>query len=290
MRREILLAAPFAVALAGAAAAQSAAAPASETAHIAAMAREHAHDAPVANASAQEPRQEVRTDDVVYGTVGGQPARGYMAWPTATRRGEQLPAIILVHEWWGLNNNMKMMARRLAGEGYRALAIDMYGREATTAEEARTSMQQVASNPTRGAQHMREAAAFLRGRQRAPRLGVIGWCFGGGWSLQSALFMPENVDAAVMYYGRVVTDRFTLSSLDAPLLGLFGEQDRGIAVSQVREMEAVLRELGKSVEIQVYPGAAHAFANPSGSAYNAAAAEDAWTRTTGFFARHLRGS
>ena len=184
---------------------------------------------------------------------------------------------------------MKQMAQRLAGEGYRVLAVDMYnGKVATTPQEAREYMQEVVSNTGAGVSNLRSAAQYLRVRQRASRVGVVGWCFGGAWALQSALLLHDEIDATVMYYGRVVTERDRLSMLDSPLLGLFGAEDRSIPVSDVQQMEATLKELGKSVETHVYPGAGHGFANPSGQAHNAQAAEDAWRRTTAFLGQHLR--
>jgi len=261
-----------------------------DTAHLDAMSREHADHTPAANASVQEPRQAVTAEEVTYGIVAGKPARGYYVRPAAARAGERLPAILMVHEWWGLNDNIRMMARRWAGEGYQVLAVDMYGgRVAATPQEARQLMGEVMANDQIGVDHMMAAAGYVKSRRGASRTGVLGWCFGGGWALQTALFTPENVDAAVMYYGRVETGRDRLARLDAPLLGIFGAEDRGIPVDSVRAMEATLRGLGKNATIQIYPGAGHGFANPSGEAYNAAAATDAWGRATAFFARHLKG-
>jgi carboxymethylenebutenolidase len=258
-----------------------------DQAHLAAMAREHARDTPSANDAAHEPRQPVTAAEVAYGEVDGRPARGYFARPSVAPESQALPGVVMVHEWWGLNDNVRMMARRLAGEGYAVLAVDMYGRVASTPEQAREYMGEVMAHPERGAAHLAAATAYLQDARHAPRLGVVGWCFGGGWSLQAALHLPARVDAAVMYYGRVVTDRAELAALDAPLLGLFGAEDTGIPVAAVREMESTLRALGKDVTIEVYPGAGHAFANPSGQGYRAEPAEDAWRRTTAFFARHL---
>lgn len=266
--------------------ARAAAPPATAASHLDAMSREHARDTPAANDAAQAPRQEVRAEDVVYGDVEGAPARGYYARPAAESDAPR-PAILVVHEWWGLNDNVRMMVRRLAGEGYQVLAVDMYGRVASTPEEARAAMGEVVARPERGVAHLRAGSAFLRDAKRAPRMGVLGWCFGGGWSLEAALTLPERVDAAVMYYGRVVGDRERLARLDAPLLGHFGGEDQGIPLAGVRAMEATLRELGRDVSVHVYEGAGHAFANPSGQRYQAEAAERAWRRTTEFFARHL---
>jgi carboxymethylenebutenolidase len=119
---------------------------------------------------------------------------------------------------------------------------------------------------------------------------VIGWCFGGGWSLQTALEVPQGISAVVMYYGQPEKDRVRLEGLRSPLLGLFGADDKSIPPAAVRELEANLKQLGKSAEIHIYDGAGHAFANPSGTNYRPAAAEDAWRRTVAFFKQHLKGA
>ena len=151
-------------------------------------------------------------------------------------------------------------------------------------------MGEAMASPDAGVANLRAGATFLREAQRAPKLGVVGWCFGGGWSLQAALALPERVDAAVMYYGRVVTDGDRLARLDAPLLGHFGGADTGIPLDGVRAIEAALRERRRDVTVHVYEGAGHAFANPSGQSFLADAAALAWQRTTAFFARHLRAA
>lgn len=263
--------------------------PTADQAHLNAMAREHAHETPTANAAAQSPRQEVVGEEVTYATLDQQPVRGYYARPAHVAEGQRLPAVQVIHEWWGLNDNVRMMTRRLAGEGYQALAVDLYGRTATEPDQARALMGEVMQHPERATANLRAATVFLRGEHAARGLAVLGWCFGGGWTLQTALQMPEHVDAAVMFYGRVVTDRAQLGTLDVPLLGLFGAEDHGIPVEQVRAMETALRELHKEVTIQVYAGADHAFANPSGQHYQPEAAEDAWRRATAFLAQHLSG-
>lgn len=266
---------------------QAGSAPA-DRAHADAMAREHAGHTPVANGSSMEPRRAVTAGPMEY-TVEGTRVQGYEARPAGTAADAPLPGVVVVHEWWGLNDNVRMMARRLAGEGYRVLAVDMYeGQVAATPEEARALTQRVGANPARGLPHLAGAARSLEQRSGTERVGIMGWCFGGAWALQGALGLPEQWDAVVVYYGRVVTDRAQLARLDTPLLGLFGQEDRGIPVDQVRQMTSVFRDLEKDVTIQIYPGAGHAFANPSGQSYRPDVAADAWRRTTEHFARHLR--
>jgi carboxymethylenebutenolidase len=291
MRREILLMSAIPFLFAACAGQHSGAGDAPDTTrYVDAMARVHAHDAPTASAASQRaPAVAVDTQTVAYGTVDGEQVRGYLAQPASNGPGNSLPAVLLVHEWWGLNDNIRSMARQLAGEGYRVLALDMYrGRAATTPQEAQAYMREVMGDMDRGTANLMSGAAYLRQAHRTGKIGIMGWCFGGGWALGGALEMPQNVDAAVMYYGRVITSREQLAKLDAPLLGHFGAEDRGIPVDSVRAMEATLKELGKDVTIHVYPGATHAFANPSGQAYNAQAAERAWTRTLAFLAKNLK--
>jgi carboxymethylenebutenolidase len=261
--------------------------PGADDGHAAAMAREHATDSAAASpAATAAPREAVSGSDVVYGLAGGKQLGGYLALPTAERNGR--PALIVIHEWWGLNENIRSMARQLAGEGYVALAVDLYGgRVADTPKAAMALMKQAAADPEQMKQSLILANAYLL-EQGAPRTGSIGWCFGGGMSLEAGLVLGDSLAAVVMYYGRPVSDLDRLQSLEAPLLGLFGEEDSGIPVAGVRTLEANLKQLGKSARIQIYPGAGHAFANPSGSRYQAEAAQDAWARTLAFFAEHLK--
>jgi carboxymethylenebutenolidase len=249
-----------------------------------AMAREHAHDTPGPSAAVEPaPRLPVEGAELEY--LPG--VRGYLAQPT---EGDPVAGLIVIHEWWGLNDNIRAMTRRLAGEGYVALAVDLYGgRSATDPAGARALMEAANADEPAAIRNLTGAAQALT--QRGLRkLGVIGWCFGGGWALKTGLDPSIPIDAVVMYYGHPVLDRARLSNLRAPLLGLFGADDTGIPIADVRTMEATLRELGKNVTIQVYDGAGHAFANPSGGRYVAAAAEDSWRRTTEHFATHLRAT
>ncbi|HYE96165.1 MAG TPA: dienelactone hydrolase family protein [Rubricoccaceae bacterium] len=257
--------------------------------HVDRMAEEHEHDAPTGSpAVAGADSLDVTAAEVVYDTLGGHPVTGYLARPSSADPATPLPGLIVIHEWWGLNDHIRAMTRRLANEGYAALAIDLYGGQtADTPDAARTLMERTLPQGEALMGSVASALAFLRLQQRAPRVGVIGWCFGGGWALETALSHPGQVDAAVMYYGRVVTDGDRLAMLDAPLLGHFGEADQGIPVADVRQMEQRLRDLRKPAEIHVYEGADHAFANPSGGNYHEDAAEASWRRTVAFLSTHL---
>jgi carboxymethylenebutenolidase len=251
-----------------------------------AMAAEHQGDRPVASAAAQaEPRAPVETAEVDYGSVAGKTLHGFLARPKGAGPG---PGIVVIHEWWGLNDNIRSMAKQLAGEGYTALAVDLYGGQVASDPQAAMALMQSADG-RRGEllDNLRAAHRFLAARQHVTRSGVIGWCFGGGWALQDALAQGKGLDAAVMYYGRVETDPAALAPLGAPLLGLFAGRDRSIPPDQVQRFQQALAKLGKPAEIHVYDEADHAFANPSGTRYDPGAAHDAWQRTLAFLGRTL---
>jgi len=255
--------------------------------YLAAMAAMHHGDAPTPSPGAVEkPVQPVSGTEVVYATVGGKPVKGYLTRPVSAKG--PLPGIIVIHEWWGLNDNIRRTADRLAGEGYEALAVDLYnGQSAANPDDAKKYMMGVMNDPDSAKDNLKQAYAYLHDHEKAAKMGVIGWCFGGGWSLQTALLFPDKLDAAVMYYGRPVTDVAQLSALKMPLIGFFGELDQGITVADVDAFQKALQQAKVNAEIHEYPNAGHAFANPSGSGYQAAAAEDSWQRTVKFLKDHL---
>ncbi len=252
------------------------------------MEHEHGADTTAASpATSFEPAQPVVGREVVYAALGGTTVSGYTARPK--KSSGRLPGLIVIQEWWGLNDNIRAMARRYAGEGYVVLAVDLYeGKSAATPGEASALMQAAMKDPARLTENLKQAYDHLKQQAHADRVGVVGWCFGGGWSLETALALGKKLDAAVMYYGRVKSDPKELEPLSAPLLGHFGALDQGIPVDGVRQFEAALKQLGKRAEIHVYEGADHAFANPTGGRYQEEAATAAWARTREFFARHLK--
>ncbi len=251
-----------------------------------AMSREHAGDSTQPSEAARiEPAQSVDSETLAYADVNDELVYGYLAYPSGVT--EPLPAIVMIHEWWGLNDNIRAMANRLAAEGYMVLAVDLYGGEtASSAGAARVKMLQVVENPGSARENLRQAVDFLK-IAGAPGIASLGWCFGGGWSLNTAMLFPGKLDATVIYYGQVTADDDKLAAIDAPLLGLFGAVDRGITVESVNAFEAALQRLRKEYEIHIYPGVGHAFANPTGTNYNREVAEDAWRRTLEFLAENL---
>jgi carboxymethylenebutenolidase len=247
----------------------------------------HAHDTPLATpAATTRPMAEVTGRTISYGHVGGVPVQGYLVRPQKTRG--RLPGLIVIHEWWGLNDNVRGEAARLAAEGYVVLAVDLYaGKLATQPPEAMKLSQQLTANPGPAEENLRAAYAYLDNVEKAPRIGTIGWCLGGRWSLRTALLLPDQVDATVIYYGTLKADEAELARLHMPILGLFGSRDPVVPAPTVMAFEATMKRLGKDVDIHVYEGAAHAFANPSGTTYEPIAAEDAWRLTTAFLKEHL---
>jgi carboxymethylenebutenolidase len=252
------------------------------------MREQHDGDTPSATGMTDGADAEgVVTETVPYATIDGEAVTGYLARPEGAETG--LPGVIVIQEWWGLNENVEAMARRLAAEGYAALAVDLYGGQvATTPDSAMALMREAMNREDQLTDNVRQAYAFLADRIGAPRVGSIGWCFGGMWSLRTALALPDQLDAAVVYYGRPVTEADRLATLSMPILALFGEADDSIPADTVAAFEDALMAADVEYTLVVYPGAEHAFANPSGQAYDAEAAEAAWARTTAFLAEHLR--
>ncbi len=211
--------------------------------------------------------------------------RAYLSLPEHAKA--PLPAVVVIHEWWGLDAHIKHWTDRLAADGYAALAVDLYGgKVATDRDQAMALMKTVDEAAAR--KTLTAAHAFLRDDPRvgARKRGVIGWCFGGGWSLQQAIMQPD-LDAAVIYYGRLVTDPAPLQQIHAQLLGVFGNKDGGIPPAAVDEFVAALKQAGKSIELHQYD-AEHAFANPSNPKYDAKASADAWAHVRAFFERTLK--
>jgi carboxymethylenebutenolidase len=252
------------------------------------MHQEHQHETPAASGATEgEPRVPVITEEVVYATFDGVGVKGYLARPKEAAG--PLPGLIVIQEWWGLNDNVRAMTRRFAGEGYVALAVDLYeGKLGAVADEARALMEKALGDFPRLMSHLAQARSYLATEAKAPRIGSVGWCFGGAMSLQGAIALGDDLDAAVVYYGRTVSDPAELAKISAPLLGLFGGADTGIPLDGVRAMEAELAKLGKPATVVVYDGAGHGFANPSGQSFDPAAADAAWQRAIAFLAEHLR--
>jgi carboxymethylenebutenolidase len=195
----------------------------------------------------------------------------------------------VIHEWWGLNDWIKEQASKLADQGYDALAIDLYrGKVATTPELAHELMRGVPED--RAKRDLHAAFEFLKSQPnvKKDRTAAIGWCMGGGYSLDVALQEP-TLTADVINYGRLATDSGSLRKIDAAILGNFGGQDEGIPPADVNKFAQTLKQMGKTVDVKIYPDAGHGFENPNNrTGYRPQDADDAWTRTVNFLATTLK--
>ncbi|MBX2796387.1 MAG: dienelactone hydrolase family protein [Myxococcales bacterium] len=199
-----------------------------------------------------------------------------------------VPGVVVIHEWWGLNGHIKHWADRLASAGYAAVAVDLYdGAVATDHKQAMAAMEKV--DEATAIDKLKAAHAYLVSdpRIQAPKTASVGWCFGGGYSLRLAMAEPE-LDASVVYYGRLVDEDAQLQSIAAPMLGIFGSEDAGIPVDTVKAFETRMQGLGKPFTVHLYD-AGHAFANPSSGRYHSESANDAWAKVHAFLAEHLAG-
>jgi carboxymethylenebutenolidase len=199
------------------------------------------------------------------------------------------PGLIVIHEYWGLNDWVKEQASKLSDEGYVALAVDLYrGKVATTPDEGHELMRGVPED--RAKRDLHAAFEFLKSQSNVmkDRIGSIGWCMGGGYSLDVALQEP-TLAADVINYGHLATDSESIKKINAAILGIFGGQDRGITPDDVKKFEQALKQAGKKVEIVIYPDAGHAFENPNNkTGYKPNDAADAWRRTVKFLADTLK--
>jgi carboxymethylenebutenolidase len=222
-----------------------------------------------------------KLSQVTVKTASGGTGMGVVAMPATT----PAPAVLLIHEWWGLNDSIKTMAAEFAKQGYIALAVDLYGgKVATTREEAQALVRSL--DAEKATAELVAWVNWLRQHEKSTgKVGTVGWCFGGGWSLNASLAAP--VDATVIYYGDVKKTADQLKSLQGPVLGHFATQDKWINAAMVSGFEKAMAAAGKTDLTVYWYEADHAFANPSGARYDAEDAQLAWSRTLAFFQQHL---
>jgi carboxymethylenebutenolidase len=233
-------------------------------------------------------------DNVIY----YENTSGYLVYPEVNSSQEnnsrqKLPAVVMIHEWWGLNDNMKNMADELAKEGYIVLAVDLYnGKVADTPDAAMKLVNTARSNQNESTSNLLAAVNYLKTQNNVDKTKIasLGWCFGGGQSLQLALNTnPQNpLAATVLYYGNLVTDEKTLSAIKWPVLGIFGSLDQSIPVFQVQSFKKALDADNITNEIYIYEGVGHAFANPTGGSFAPAELKDAWNKTLDFLEQHVK--
>lgn len=199
------------------------------------------------------------------------------------------PGIIVIHEWWGLNDWVKEQAQKFAGQGYVVLAVDLYrGKSASTPDEAHVLMRGLAED--QGLRDLEAGYAYLAMRPDvdASKIGSIGWCMGGGWSIKLAVDQPK-LAACVVNYGPLPTDPANIAKIKAPVLGNFGADDQGIPPEKVHTFESAMKADGKTIDVKIYTGAGHAFENPDNkTGYRPEATADASQRANAFFKMYLK--
>jgi carboxymethylenebutenolidase len=223
---------------------------------------------------------------VTFPSNGGE-AQGYLAAPIQGRG----PGVVVIQEWWGLNEQIKEVCDRYAGEGFVALAPDLYRGEATTKEDEAGQLM-MALNIEQAAKDMAGAVDYLRGHDAVTGdgVGVTGFCMGGGLALWLATLRPDAVKAVVPYYGLIPwpAAQPDYSKLQAAVQGHYAENDDFASPESARKLEEELNGLGKNVEFFLYPGVEHAFTNHHRpEVFHEDHSQAAWDRTVAFFRREL---
>jgi carboxymethylenebutenolidase len=223
---------------------------------------------------------------------------GYLVYPspsfsssTQNNQSEKLPAVVMIHENKGLNNYIKDSANILAKHGYVVLAVDLFNGEVTSDQNrSRILTSMIRENPIFAIENMKSAVNYLGSLENvnSSRIASLGWCFGGGQSLQLALNIKDHpLSATVIYYGVPLTNNTNaLANIKWPVLGIFGSKDMAIPVDTVKQFQKSLNQTGITNEIYIYPGVGHAFANPSNTNYAAKETSDAWKKTLAFLDKY----
>lgn len=199
------------------------------------------------------------------------------------------PAVVVIQEWWGLVPHIEDVVERFAGAGFAAIAPDLYHGKTTSSPDEATKML-MELDVERAGKEIAGAGAYLLQRPEctSKKYGVIGFCMGGALAQYAATVDPIRVGAAVSFYGGFKKVPTQWERLAAPLLLIYGANDKGVPAEQGRELEKTLRGMGKDVEVAVYPDADHAFFNDTRpQVYNADAAADAWKKTLDLFRSKL---
>lgn len=217
---------------------------------------------------------------------GSETVHGILYSPSSPGR---YPAIVVIHEWWGLTPWVKQQAEELSGQGYVTLAVDLYrGKTADNPEMAHELMRGLPQD--RGVRDLVSAANYLKTLKdvNPNRLGAVGWCMGGGFAAQLAVADPD-LRAVAINYGALPTDPASLRQIHAAILGNFGALDHGITPQDVHDFAESMKAMGKPVDVKEYPDAGHAFENPDNKqGYRPADSKDAHERMRDFFHKHLQ--
>ena len=221
-----------------------------------------------------------KTNDVELKLGSGGTVRAALARPAAARA----PALILIHEWWGLNDEMREVAVRMADAGYLALSVDLFEGQ-VAAEPARARELMTGVNAAKATETVVGWVNWLRRDGGCNgRIGALGFCMGGAWALNTAIAAP--LDAAVIFYGNCKKTAAELATLRGPVQGHFGRLDQGITVEMAEGFREALKAAGKSGEIHIYE-ANHAFARIGGPNFHQESADLAWKRSLEFLKKNL---
>jgi len=214
-----------------------------------------------------------------FDAADGKPANAYFI--AAKKKSNKY--LIVIQEWWGLNDNVKMESDKYYTDlgDVNVIAVDMYdGKVAATPDSAMKLM--------RGAD-MGRMTAIMQGaiKYAGSKASIysVGWCFGGMWSLQTAILAGPQAKGSVMYYGRPESNMEKLKSIQCDIIGFFGNLDQSPSPTMVNDFEKNMKEAGKNLSVNRYQ-AGHGFANPSNPSYNAAAKEDAYAKAIAFLKAH----
>ncbi|MEL6870285.1 MAG: dienelactone hydrolase family protein [Pseudomonadota bacterium] len=259
-------------------------------------------NAPATGQSASDPRETARSAEgsaadaretfavasleIPYGETQDGLLRGHFAYPESMV--EPLPAVIMMHDWWGLNDATKAAAEQLAAYGYMVLAIDFYaGEVAGTPERAGALSRQLLDNPEVADNSVRAGYDFLKNAAGAPVVATFGAAMGGYWSFKSSRLLPDQLAASVVFYGQVDTEEARIAEVDVPLLAVFAGADTSIRAKDVADFAATAEALDKQIQVHTLPNVRQSFANPDDRRFDAAAAQQAWDLTLDFLALHL---
>jgi carboxymethylenebutenolidase len=212
---------------------------------------------------------------------GGQHVEGYLSEPEGTPRA----GVVVIQEWWGLNDDIRGIADRFAAEGYLALAPDLYdGKVSTEPDEAMKLAQALERDIA--AQVIDAAIGWLKAEHGVTKVGCVGFCMGGGLTLATAMRPTSNVDAVHVFYGGGMPPAEQISAITVPVMGSYGAEDQGIPADQVETLRTALESRGLPSDVRLYEGAGHSFFN-AGAAFHEPSAIDAWGRTLEWFGEHL---
>jgi len=211
---------------------------------------------------------------------------GFLALPSNISREDPRPGLLVLQEWWGMNDHIKDITKRLANEGFAALAVDLYdGKVTKDPDEARGFM--MSMDKAAALEKLYAGVRFLKNDPLVSNVGVIGFCMGGFWSLSLAC-SNRDVKAAVPFYGNIPPDPL-LNQLRSPILYFYGEKDHHISASEIDRLENFMKTAGKAAEVVRYPESDHAFFNDTRKeVYNSKDAKDAWSRALAFLRKNLR--